>query len=182
MLCMRSGNFTDKISLGIFSSFLIMQLFVSDQPAFFSSCDKTNVSFIPPTLESRGVVQRTITGLYHPWGVAVSNIGEVVVSEHFCNCVSVYSRDGENIGSFGSHGFGKGQHPHGVAITSDNHILVADEANHRIQMWSPNGTFMGVIGQKGRHLHQFYFPSGIQSIPLVACLWLIQSSYPSTSC
>ena len=72
--------------------------------------------------ENRGVVQGTIHGVRDPYGVAVSNSGEVVMSEFYSHRISVYSREGKHIRSFGIKGSNKGQfqHPHGVAITSDN--------------------------------------------------------------
>ena len=44
--------------------------------------------------ENRGVVQGTIYGVIRPYDVAVSNSGEVVVSEFWNHCISVYSRGG----------------------------------------------------------------------------------------
>ena len=120
-----------------------------------------------PSPEMRGVVKQAISGIDKPWGVAVSTSGELVVSKHHGNCISVYSREREKILSFGSQGssLGQFQHPHGVAITSDNHVLVADESNHRIQMWTLNGKFVRSVGQKGRGLLDFSYPSGIAVHP-----------------
>ena len=120
-----------------------------------------------PSLEMRGVVQHTITGINGPYGVAVSKSGEVVVSEYHSHCISVYSREGKKIRSFGSKGTSTGQflHPRGVAITSDNHILIADEHNHRIQMFTMEGIFVKSEGQKGNGQLQFNTPSGIAVDP-----------------
>ena len=116
-----------------------------------------------PSPEMRGVVQHTITGIKKPYGVAVSKSGEIVVSEYWNHCISVYSREGKKIRSFGSKGSSTGQfqYPNGVAITSDNHILVADEINDRIQMFTNEGRFVKSIGQKGQDPLQFNHPSGI---------------------
>ena len=116
-----------------------------------------------PSPEMRGVVQHTITGVNKPYGVAVSKSGEVVVSEHSRHCISVYSRDGKKIRSFGSKGSGIGQfkYPHGVAISSDNCIIVADEINHRIQMFTMEGKFLKSVGQHGNKPLQFNQPSGV---------------------
>ena len=117
--------------------------------------------------ENRGVVQGTIRGVNRPHGVAVSNSGEVVVSEYSHHCISVYSREGKHIRSFGSKGSNKGQfdYPRGVAITSDNHILIADEYNHRIVMFTMEGTFVKSVGQEGERQLQFNNPSGIAVHP-----------------
>ena len=117
--------------------------------------------------ENRGVVQGTIRGVNRPYGVAVSNSGEVVVSESWNHRVSVYSREGEQIRSFVSEGSNKGQfqYPHGVAISSDNHILITDRKNHRIQMFTMEGRFVKSVGQKGKRQLQFDYPSGIAVHP-----------------
>ena len=119
--------------------------------------------------DNRSMVQGTIRGLKYPHGLAVSNSGKVhvVVSEYWNHCISVYSREGKHIRSFGFKGSNEGQfqHPHGVAITSDNHILVADEDNHRIQMFTMEGRFVKSVGQKGERQLQFNYPSGIAVHP-----------------
>ena len=117
--------------------------------------------------ENRGVVQGTIHGVNVPYGVAVSNSGEVAVSESYGDCISVYSREGKHIRSFGSQGSNNGQfdYPYGVAITSDNHILIADRGNHRIQMLTLEGRFVKSVGQKGMGQLQFDHPSGIAVHP-----------------
>ena len=119
---------------------------------------------------NRGIVQDTVDGVNGPYGVAVSNSGEVVVSKHYDHHISVYSREGKHIRSFGSEGSNKGEFkfPHGVAITSDNHILIADEHNHRIQMFTMEGRFVksvGQVGQEGKRQLQFNHPSGIAVHP-----------------
>ena len=117
--------------------------------------------------EYRGVVQDTIRGVSGPYGVAVSNSGEVVVTEKFHHRISVYNRQGKHIRSFGSQGSNDGQlqHPRGVAITSDNHILIADRDNHRIQMFTMEGRFVKSVGQIGKGQLQFNQPSGIAVHP-----------------
>ena len=117
--------------------------------------------------ENRGVVQGTIYDVQYPYAVAVSDSGEVVVSEHYSHRISVYSREGKHIRSFGSKGSNKGQfqYPYGVAITSDNNVLIADRDNHRIQMFTMEGRFVKSVGQKGKRQLQFDHPSGIAVHP-----------------
>ena len=118
--------------------------------------------------ENRGVVQGTIHGVNRPYGVAVNNSGEVVVSEYWNHRISVYSREGKHIRSFGSAGFINESHfnyPHGVAITSDKHILIANKCNHRIQMFTMDGMFVKSVGQEGKRQLQFNQSSGIAVHP-----------------
>ena len=120
-----------------------------------------------PSPELRSVVQHSITGVNRPYGVAVSKSGEVVVSEYHSHCISVYSRTGEKIRSFGFKGSSTGQfqHPRSVAITSDNYIFIADTKNHRIQMFTMEGRFVKSVGLKGLEPLQFKYPSGIAVHP-----------------
>ena len=120
-----------------------------------------------PSLGMRGVPMNTITEVSGPWGVAVSESGEVVVSENIDHCISVFSREGKKIKKFGSKGSSKGQFnsPYGPAITTDNYILVADCYNHRIQMFTMEGEFMRSVGEKGTGPMQFIFPTSITVLP-----------------
>ena len=123
---------------------------------------------VKPTIEMRGTVQHNnITGIHNPWGVAVSRSEDVVVSENMGHSISVYSKAGKKLRSFGSKGSKLGQfkYPHSIAITTDNHILVADESNHRIQMFTLKGKFLKTVGQKGNGPLQFNHPSGIAVHP-----------------
>ena len=110
------------------------------------------------------MVQHTITGIIGPHGVAVSKSGDVVVSEYWNHCISVYSREGKKIRSFGPKP-GQFKYPRGVAITSDNHILIADGYNHRIQMFTMEGKLVKSVGNKGQEPLQFNYPSGIAVYP-----------------
>ena len=109
-----------------------------------------------PSLEMRGVPINTITGVRSPWGVAVSESGEVVVSERFDHCISVFNREGMKIREI-DYSKGQFEYPRGVAITTDNQILVADKYNHRIQMFTMEGEFVRSI--------EFYHLAGIAVHP-----------------
>ena len=92
----------------------------------------------------------TVGGLTHPWGVAINQRGEVVVTEETGHCVSVLSYNGKKIRSFGTRGSGQGQfvHPFGVAVDGEGSILVADGYNHRIQKFTAEGHFLAVVGTR----------------------------------
>ena len=118
-----------------------------------------------PSPEMRGCPMTTsITGRHNPWGVAVSESGEVVVSESKAHCIYAFKGEKNEIGSKGSH---KEQfdHPRGIALTSDNHLLVVDSYNHRLQVLTPERKFKSSLGEKGDGNLQFSFPSGIAIHP-----------------
>ena len=123
-----------------------------------------NTYRVLPSLEMRiDVPINTITGVHRPYGVAVSKRGEVVVSEQGDHCISIFSREGKKIRTFGSKGSDKGQFdtPSGVAITASRLIHVADRNNHRIQVFTMKGVFVRSVGEEGNGPLQFNYPSGI---------------------
>ena len=105
----------------------------------------------------------TIGGVKVPWGVAINQRGEVVVTERGRHCVSVFSPSGGKLRSFGTRGSGQGQfnEPCRVAVDGEGNILVTDFDNHRIQKFTAEGQFLAAVGTKGNGLLQFNKPSGI---------------------
>ena len=114
-------------------------------------------------VEKLGTPIRTIGGVNHPWGVAINQKGEVVVTEFGGHCVSVFSPSGEKIRSFGTQGSGPGlfNSPRSVAIGSEGDILVTDERNHRIQKFTSEGQYSASVGTEGSGHLQFSYPNGI---------------------
>ena len=79
-------------------------------------------------VEKLGTPILTIGGVKGPWGVAINQRGEVVVTEWNGHCVSVFSPSGEKLRSFGTRGSCQGQFysPAGVAVDGEGNILVVD--------------------------------------------------------
>ena len=90
----------------------------------------------------------TVDGLSCPWGVAVNQRGEMVVTEETGHCVSVLSYNGKKIRLFGTRGSGQGQfdRPSGVVVDGKGNILVADGFNRRIQKFTAEGHFLAAVG------------------------------------
>ena len=101
--------------------------------------------------EKLGIPIRTIDLLNKPFGIALNQSGEVVVTSFDRNCVSVLSPSGDKLRSFGTEGSGQGQFmcPCGVAVDGEGNILVADSENHRIQKFTAEGQFITAVGTKG---------------------------------
>ena len=119
---------------------------------------------------------RTITGLIHPWGVAVSDDGHVIVTEHYGNCVTILDNEGKKVKSFGGEGRSgniKFICPRGVAITPDNFILVSD-CNQRIQKISMDGDCIASVGEGGSGPLQFNNPSGIAISPITGQIYIAE--------
>ena len=120
----------------------------------------------------------TIAGLKWPWGVAVNERGQIVVSELNGHYISISSSSGEKVRSFGSKGSNPGQlcYPCGVALTATGDILVCEYYNHRIQLFSPEGKSLKCIGTKGNGHLQFQFPEGIAVHPHSNKIYMTDSS------
>ena len=116
---------------------------------------------VPP--EKRGTPVKTISGLRGPSGVAVTNDGQVIVSERDGHCISILDKEGKKIRSFGSYGITRGQlkYPEGVAISLKGTILVADSNNHRIQEFTMDGKYKCHVCNRRCRCLQFYYPHGI---------------------
>ena len=114
-------------------------------------------------LEKLGSPILSLGGMRKPYGVAINQRGEVVVTEGGGYCVSVFSLSGEKLRSFGTHGSGQGQfdYPCGIAVDGDENILVSDRLNHNIQKFTAEGHFLAAGGTKGSGPLQFCCPSGI---------------------
>ena len=107
----------------------------------------------------------TIDALAKPWGVAVTQGGEIVVSEIDGHCVSVFSADGKKLRSFGTYGYrahGEFNEPRGLTVDGEGNILVADCRNHRIQKFTVEGRFLEAVGTRGSGDLQFDSPSRIK--------------------
>ena len=115
----------------------------------------------PP--EKIGIPISSIGGMKGPWGVAVSKMGEIIVTEHGKHCVSVFSPRGTKIRSFGSRGSEEGQlnEPHGVAVDRNGDILVVDSKNNRIQKFMASGKFLTAVGSRGSGHSQFRNPQDL---------------------
>ena len=114
-------------------------------------------------VEKLGTLILTIGGVRQPWGVAINQRREVVVTDLERHCIHVFSPSGEKLWSFGTRGSGKGQfaEPRGVAVNGEGNILVADKENNRIQKFTAEGQFLTAVGTKGSGPLQFTKPSDI---------------------
>lgn len=77
-------------------------------------------------------------GLHTPHFVHVCMDSDLVyVTEYEGHCVSVFTKNGKFVTSFGSRGSGEGQfdHPYGITIDADGFLYVSDRVNNRLQVF-----------------------------------------------
>ena len=94
---------------------------------------------------------RIIAGLDYPSGVAINEIGQIIIAERDSHCISIYTPYGEKITSFGFKGSAPGmlKHPCGVEVDKVGNILVVETDNHRIQKFTAEGEFITSVEIKG---------------------------------
>ena len=131
-----------------------------------------------PTPEMRGKPVNDITGLNNPWGIAVSDNGDIVVAEYGGPRITILNKKGKKVRSFGTEGTKEGQFtgPRGVAITNDGHILVTD--NHRLQKLTTDGVCVKSVGssKSGSGRLQLYNPKGITVHPTTGQIFVADGS------
>ena len=101
--------------------------------------------------------------LLKPWGVAVKERDQIVVTEQGNNRVQVFSSDGTYLRSFGRKGNKQGElnYPRGITIHETNNIIVVDRGNDRVQLFSEQGEYLSQFGGKGNLDHQLSYPLGL---------------------
>ena len=109
--------------------------------------------------------------------LVIHDDGRIVVSEYGSYIVSVLSKEGKKLRSFG-----KGTNNitfsqnFGLAITDDGYILVADYCNHRIQKISMDGQHVASVGSNGTEPLKFNCPTGIAISPVKKRIYITEQS------
>ena len=100
--------------------------------------------------------------LKNPWGVAVNEQDEIVVSCFGNHKIHLFKSDGTHIKSFGGEGTQQGEfkRPAGIAFNAQN-IIVADPGNHRVQELSKQGQYLSHFGTQGSLDQQRNGPGGL---------------------
>ena len=100
--------------------------------------------------------------LQNPWGVAVNEQDEIVVSDAGNDKIHLFKSDGTHIKSFGGYGTQPGEfnRPAGIAFHGNN-IIVAEQDNCRVQQISKQGQYLSHFGEKGRLDRQLNHPCGL---------------------
>ena len=87
----------------------------------------------------------------------------LVVSDEGNHTISFWSKDGEKLNSWGTHGSGDGElnRPSGISFDAKGDLLVVDTMNHRVQKFTADGKFISSFGSFGDGEGQFNMPWGI---------------------
>ena len=98
-----------------------------------------------------------------PVSIAFDSEERLYVTDEHLNRVSIFSTDGELLGTWGTKGSGDGElnGVSGIAIDSDDNLYVAEQHNHRVQKFSQYGEFLGKWGSPGDGPGEFNMPWGV---------------------
>ena len=100
----------------------------------------------------------------NPWGVAVNERNEILLTCRDNHRFQVFSSDGTYLRSFGKMGDKQGEFnsPSGIAFDyNTENVIIADSGNHRVQLFSGQGEYLSQFGAKGNLDHQLNRPLGL---------------------
>ena len=99
-----------------------------------------------------------------PTSVALDSQGLAYVSDEWLNRISIFNKDGDCVGTWGTLGDGEGEfnRPSGLAFDKEDNLFMVDGSNHRIQKFTKDGKFLATWGKKGSGDGEFDHPWGIE--------------------
>ena len=101
--------------------------------------------------------------LVWPTSIVLDKEGNVYVADEWLNRISIFTKDGDWIGKWGTPGDGDGEinGPSGLAFDQDDKLYLVDSLNDRIQVFTKDGKFLDKWGRAGSGDGEFNMPWGI---------------------
>jgi len=98
-----------------------------------------------------------------PTSVALDSQGNAYVADEWLNRISVFTKDGDWIGKWGTRGDREGEinRPSGLAFDADDRLYLVDSRNNRIQVFTTEGKFLFAWGKQGSGDGELNVPWGI---------------------
>lgn len=99
-----------------------------------------------------------------PTSVALDKAGNAYVADEWLNRISIFDREGECTGKWGTLGDGDGEfnRPSGLAFDAEDNLYLVDSGNHRVQIFTKDGKFLSKWGHSGSGDGEFSYPWGIE--------------------
>ena len=112
--------------------------------------------------DAEGLAPESI--LVWPTSITIDRDQNVYVADESLNRISIFSKDGDWIGKWGTRGDGDGEinGPSGMAFDQDDNLYMVDSLNNRIQKFTKDGKFLAKWGSAGSGDGQFNLPWGIE--------------------
>jgi len=100
---------------------------------------------------------------FWPTSVALDSQGNAYVADEWLNRISIFTKDGDWIGKWGTPGDGDGElnRPSGMVFDENDNLYLVDSRNHRVQVFTKEGKFLFKWGGSGSGDGEFSFPWGI---------------------
>ena len=101
--------------------------------------------------------------LVWPTCLALDKERNVYVADEWLNRISIFTRDGDWVGKWGTPGKKDGEinRPSGLAFDKDDNLYLVDSLNNRIQKFTKYGEFLAKWGTPGSGDGEFNMPWGI---------------------
>ncbi len=115
---------------------------------------------VPP----EDAVPAAIDGAFFwPTSVALDSQGNAYVADEWLNRISIFTKDGDWIGKWGTPGDGDGEinRPSGLAFDENDNLYLVDSVNNRVQVFTKEGKFLFKWGGSGSGDGEFNIPWGI---------------------
>ena len=99
-----------------------------------------------------------------PTSVALDSESNVYVADEWLNRISIFTKNGDWIGKWGTPGDGDGDlnRPSGMAFDANDNLYLVDSWNHRLQVFTKEGKFLSKWGSRGSGDGELNFPWGIE--------------------
>jgi DNA-binding beta-propeller fold protein YncE len=101
--------------------------------------------------------QKPSDSLVKPYGIAVSRVGRVYVTDTVARRVFVFDPEAKTVSFLGETGAARLTKPVGVAVDADDHVFVADASANRVFGFAADGRLLIAIGREG----ELENPSGL---------------------
>jgi DNA-binding beta-propeller fold protein YncE len=100
---------------------------------------------------------------FWPTSVALDSQGNAYVADEWLNRISIFTKDGDWVGKWGTVGAGDGEfdRPAGLAFDANDNLYLVDSRNHRVQVFTRDGKFVSKWGGHGSGDGEFNYPWGI---------------------
>jgi len=100
---------------------------------------------------------------FWPTSVALDSQGNAYVSDEWLNRISMFTKDGDWIGKWGTPGSDDGEinRPSGLAFDANDNLFLVDSRNNRIQVFTKEGKFLYKWGRSGSGDGELNVPWGI---------------------